>query len=289
MSIFLSHDTPILCQSNLTNTDMKWIQESLDYGANIVGVSALTKKYIPNFPIPCFSSLKQAIKTTKASVSIISFSSSSCQSAILEALEADVKLIICLTQHLPIHDMLKIKWLLKSFNSQLLGPNSTGIITPEKYKIGAIPHDLYLPGHIGILSRSNTLMHEIAAQLSAANLGQSTCISLGSNTMVGIKILNVLKLFEKDDHTHKILIIDKIGTPLEKDLIRHLKRPMKKPIIYYLAGTTLISQQKSVKHYLHKNINQMLKEKLDFLKKYDIPVLNSPAQVVTCLSDELLS
>jgi len=289
MSILFNNETPILCQSNLKNTDINWIQQSLDYGANIVGVTALTKQYATDSPVPYFSSVQQAVETAKASVSIVSVPSPFCQSAILEALEANIKLIICLTRHLPIHDMLRIKWLLKSFNSRLLGPNSTGIISPGKHKIGAVPHDLYLPGNIGIISRSNTLMHEVAAQLTASNLGQSTCVSIGSNTMIGAKILDLLKLLEKDEHTDKILIIDKIDTPLEKSLLRHLKQPMKKPIVYYLAGTAMMSQKKVLKHYLHKDMYQMMKEKLDFLKKHDIPLLTSPAKIITYLSTDSLS
>lgn len=288
MSILFNNDAPILCQSNLKNGDINWIQQSLDYGANIVGVTALTKQYAVDSPVPYFSSVQQAIKATKASISIVSVSSPFCQCAILEALEANIKLIICLTRQLPIHDMLRIKWLLKSFNSRLLGPNSTGIITPGKHKIGAIPHDLYLPGNVGIISRSNTLMHEIAAQLTSSHLGQSTCVSIGSNTMVGTKILDLLKLFEKDENTDKILIIDKVDTPLEKELMRHLKKTMKKPIIYYLAGTAMMSQKNALKHYLHKDIYQMMKQKLDFLKNHDIPVLTSLAKIISCLSAESL-
>jgi succinyl-CoA synthetase alpha subunit len=289
MNLLLNNKTPILCQSSLKTVDISWIQQSLDYGANVVGITSFAKQPPMDLPVSHFSSVRDAVTETGASVSVISVPSPFCKDAILEALEANIKLIICLTRHLPIHDMLKIKWLFKSFNSLLLGPHSTGIINPGAYKIGAIPHDLYLKGDVGIISKSNTLMHEIAAHLTYSNLGQSTCVSIGSTTMIGTKLLDILKLFEKDEHTQRILIIDKIDTPLEKDVIQYLQKPRKKPIIYYLAGTTMMSQRQALRRYLHQDIYRHMKEKLALFAQHNVPIATSPASIVTHLSSSSLS
>jgi succinyl-CoA synthetase alpha subunit len=289
MRFLLNQKTPIVCQSSLKAMDLTWIQQSLDYGTNIVGITSFIKHSPFDIPVPYFDNVQQAVTETGASVSVISVPSPFCQAAILEALEANIKLIICLTRHLPIHDMLKIKWLLKSFNSRLLGPNSTGIIAPENYKIGAIPHKLYLKGNVGIISRSNTLMHEMAAHLTDSNIGQSICVSIGSMTMIGAELLDLIKLFEKDENTNQILIIDKIDTPLEKNLVHYLKQPRKKPIAYYLAGTRMMSQSKALRRYLHRDVYHQIKEKLAFFTQNNISLVTSPTDVITRLSCESLS
>jgi succinyl-CoA synthetase alpha subunit len=289
MRTLMNKNTPIICQTNLNSADIRYIQRSIDYGANIVGLTVFSEQRNAPLSIQRFNSVKCAVKATKASVSVISVPSPFCQSAILEALEANIKLIICLTKHLPIHDMLKIKWLLKSFNSRLLGPNSTGFIIPGTIKIGAIPHELYLPGNIGIISRSNTLMHEISSQLSSASIGQSSCVSIGSNTIAGTDILDMLKLFEKDNATKKVLIIDKINIPIEKRIFRYIKQSATKPVIYYLAGISMLHQKTILSHYPRYDMYRNMEEKIKFLTENNVPFITSFAKMTAALSAPLLS
>ena len=191
MSILVDQNTKIICQGSFKSKDVYYIKQCIEHGTHIAALVLPNKNHSLQTTLPVFTQVKEAVKETQANTAVISLPPSQCKDIIIESLEANLKLIVCLTSNVPRHDMLQIKSFLKFFDAYLIGPNSPGIISPGKGKIGFIAVDIHQMGDIGIVSRSRTLMYELTAQMTQLGFGQSTCIGIGSDAIAGTSFYRI--------------------------------------------------------------------------------------------------
>ena len=239
MSILVGSDTKLLVQG-LGRDGSFQTSRMLDYGTNIVAaVHPRRQGLYFEEKVPYFSSVTEAVDRTGANTGIIFVPAPFAMDAIIEQIDAGIDLIICITEGIPIHDMIKVKAYLKGTDSKLIGPNCPGIITPKsRTKIGIIPGNIVRPGDIGVVSRSGTLTYEAIAQLVTNGYGQSTCIGIGGDPIHGISFTDALKLFEKDDETKAIVLIGEIGGTKEQEAASFIRSNVSKPVIAAIAGQT---------------------------------------------------
>jgi len=210
-----------------------------DYGTNVVGGVTPGKggTVVEGFPV--FNTVLDAVKATGANATMIFVPPSGAADGILEALDAGIALIVCITEGIPVLDMMKVKRVLPDYpNSRLIGPNCPGVITPGQAKIGIMPGRIHLAGHVGVVSRSGTLTYEAVGQLTALGIGQSTCIGIGGDPINGTSHIDALKLFNDDPDTHAVVMIGEIGGSAEEDAAAWVKANMKKPVVAFIAGQT---------------------------------------------------
>ncbi|MFO1291161.1 MAG: succinate--CoA ligase subunit alpha [Nitrosomonas sp.] len=241
MSILINRDSRVITQGITGKTGQFHTQLCREYANGrqcfVAGVNP--KKPGEQFEgIPIFATVKEAKQTTGATVSVIYVPPPFAAAAIDEAVEADLDLVICITEGIPVRDMLRTRYKMQGKKTLLIGPNCPGIITPDEIKIGIMPGYIHKKGRIGVVSRSGTLTYEAVAQLMALDLGQSTCIGIGGDPINGLKHLDVLKLFNDDDETDAVLMVGEIGGTDEEDCARWVKDHMKKPVVGFIAGVT---------------------------------------------------
>lgn len=237
MSILVDERTKVIVQGITGREGLFHTERMKSYGTNIVAGVSPKKGGTKVQDIPVFATVDEAVKETSADASCIFVSPSFAMDAILEALDANLRLIVCITEGIPIHDMLLVKKALKEKDSILIGPNSPGIISPGKCKIGVMPESVFIRGKIGVISRSGTLSYEAVNQLRSLGLGQSTCVGIGGDPILGTGFLEILTLFYEDPETEAVLIIGEIGGELELEVADFVKRNgMKKPTFAYIAG-----------------------------------------------------
>lgn len=240
MSILINKDTKVICQGFTGKKSSFHSQQALNYGTKIVGGVTPGKGGCLHLGLPVFNTVYDAIHMTNATVSIIYVPAIFCKDAILEAINSGIKLIICITEGIPVIDMLIVKHQLQNNNNKcmMIGPNCPGIITIGQCKIGIMPNNIYHPGCVGIISRSGTLTYEVIKQITDIGLGQSTCVGIGGDPILGSDFVDILKLFEKDSKTSLIIMIGEIGGKMEEKAAIYIKKHITKPIIAYIAGTT---------------------------------------------------
>ncbi|AZP36145.1 Succinyl-CoA ligase [ADP-forming] subunit alpha [Candidatus Annandia adelgestsuga] len=238
MSILIDHNTKIICQGITGYQGTFHSKKALKYGTKLVGGVTPGKGNTYHLGIPVFNTVKQAIKYTNAKVSVIYVPSKFCKDSILEAIDAGIKLIVVITEGIPIIDMLIIKNKLKYHSTCLIGPNCPGIISPGKSMIGIMPNYIHKQGNIGIISRSGTLTYEVVQQITNWGFGQSTCIGIGGDTIIGFDFIDIIKLFQKDKETKVIVMIGEIGGYQEEQAANFIKKYINKPIIGYISGLT---------------------------------------------------
>lgn len=239
MSILIDRNTKIICQGFTGKKATFHSNEALLYGTKIVGGVTPGKGGSHHLGLPVFDTVLEAIQNTGATVSVIYVPAPSCKDAILEAIHAQLQLIVCITEGMPILDMLIIKQkLLQQKNCIMIGPNCPGVITPNQCKIGIMPGYIHRTGNIGIISRSGTLTYEVVQQISNIGLGQSTCIGIGGDPILGSDFIDILKLFEKDPQTELIIMIGEIGGNSEEKAALYIKKYIQKPVVAYIAGMT---------------------------------------------------
>lgn len=187
---------------------------------------------------PVFDTVKQAVKSTGADTSIIFVPAPFCKDSILEAVDAGIKLIITITEGIPVIDMLMVKQVLDHHGVKMVGPNCPGVITPGECKLGIMPGYIHLPGQVGIVSRSGTLTYEAVNQTTALGLGQSTCVGIGGDPIPGMSFVDVLQMFENDDQTKAIVLVGEIGGSAEEEAAEYIKSHVRKPVVSYIAGVT---------------------------------------------------
>lgn len=247
MAILINKNTKIICQGFTGRQGSIHTKNAIAYGSKIVGGVTPGKGGTKHLGLPVFNTVREAIKKTCSTVSVIYVPAPLCKDSILEAIDAKIELIVCITEGIPTLDMLIIKSKLNQSNSRMIGPNCSGVITPGACKIGIMPEHIYYPGRLGIISRSGTLTYEAVKQITDTGIGQSTCVSIGGDLIVGSNFIDIIKLFEKDSQTEAILIIGEIGGSAEEDAAIYIQNQVKKPVISYIAGITA-PQEKRMGH-----------------------------------------
>ena len=280
MSILINKDTKVVCQGITGNSGRFHTKHMLEYGTKILAGVTPGKGGSQVYGIPVFDSVKEAVEKTGCDTSIIYVPAPFAADAIIEAVEAGIKLIICITEGIPTIDMLRVKAYLTTKIARLIGPNCPGIITPGESKIGIMPGYIHTPGTVGVVSRSGTLTYEAVWQLTKRNIGQSTCIGIGGDPVIGTSFIDVLKLFQEDNSTKAIVLIGEIGGSAEEEAAEFIKREVTKPVISFIAGLTA-PKGKRMGHAgaIIASGKGTVEEKVSCLRDANVTVVNNPADI----------
>ena len=238
MSILVNKDSKIICQGITGKQGSFHTEQCIKYGTNIVGGVTPGKGGTEHLGVPVFNTTKDAVDATGADVSMIYVPAPFTADAILEAADAGIELIVCITEGVPVLDMVKVKSALQRYNCRLIGPNCPGIITPGEAKIGIMPGFIHQPGSIGIVSRSGTLTYEAVHQTTNVGLGQTTCVGIGGDPVRGMNFIDCLELFEQDPKTKGIIMVGEIGGTDEEAAADYIKHHVSTPVVAYIAGVT---------------------------------------------------
>ena len=239
MSILVNKKTKVICQGFTGKQGTFHSEQAISYGTHMVGGVTPGKGGQQHLNLPVFNTVREAVETTGADASVIYVPAPFCKDSILEAADAGVKLIVCITEGVPVLDMLQVKvYLENNTDSILIGPNCPGIITPGACKIGIMPGSIHLPGKVGIVSRSGTLTYEAVKQMTDKGFGQSTCVGIGGDPIPGMNFIDVLALFEQDEQTEAIILVGEIGGSAEEEAAEYIKGHVSKPVVSYIAGVT---------------------------------------------------
>lgn len=238
MSILINKNTKVICQGFTGKQGTFHSEQALEYGTKLVGGITPGKGGEKHLGLPVFDTVKQAVEKTGATASVIYVPAPFCKDSITEAVDAGIQLIVCITEGIPVLDMLVVKAYVKQKGVQLIGPNCPGVITPGESKIGIMPGSIHKPGKVGIVSRSGTLTYEAVKQTTDLGFGQSTCVGIGGDPIPGMSFVDVLALFQQDAQTQAIIMVGEIGGSAEEEAAAFIKAHVTKPVVSYIAGVT---------------------------------------------------
>ncbi|KXH79966.1 succinate--CoA ligase subunit alpha [Sporosarcina sp. HYO08] len=238
MSIYINKDTKVIVQGITGATALFHTKEMLEYGTKIVGGVTPGKGGTEAAGVPVFNTVEEAVKATGANVSVIYVPAPFAADAIMEAVDAELDMTICITEHIPVLDMVKVKRYMEGKKTRLVGPNCPGVITSDECKIGIMPGYIHTKGHVGVVSRSGTLTYEAVHQLSQAGIGQTTAVGIGGDPVNGTNFIDVLKEFNEDPETYAVVMIGEIGGTAEEEAAEWIKENMTKPVVGFIGGQT---------------------------------------------------
>ena len=280
MSVLVSKETKVICQGFTGAQGTLHSQQSIAYGTQMVGGITPGKGGQTHLDLPVFDTVADAVAETGADATVIYVPAAFAKDGILEAAEAGIKLIVCITEGLPTLDMLAVKVRVDELGIRLIGPNCPGVITPGQCKIGIMPGDIHLPGRVGIVSRSGTLTYEAVKQTTDLGFGQSTCVGIGGDPIPGTNFIDVLELFENDPGTEAIVMVGEIGGNAEEEAAEYIKAHVTKPVVGYIAGVTA-PPGKRMGHAgaIISAFGESASEKVEILTAAGVTVAENPAVI----------
>jgi succinyl-CoA synthetase alpha subunit len=288
MSILVNKNTRVIVQGITGSAGIFHATQCRDYGTKVVGGVTPGKGGTDIEGFPVFDTVSEAVEKTKANTTLIFVPAPFAMDSIIEAVDAGIKLVVCVTEGIPTLDMVKAKNYIKGRNVRLIGPNCPGVITPGEAKVGIMPGYIHTPGRVGIISRSGTLTYEAVWQLTELGIGQSTCVGIGGDPIIGSTFIDILNLFEKDKNTDGVILIGEIGGSAEEEAAEFIKEKLSKPVVAFIAGATA-PKGKRMGHAgaIISGSSGTAKEKKEALERAGVTVCPSPAEMGKTLKEAM--